>query len=282
MVAVPGRAVRGETRPVPTFIQVVCPSAAIESSLNEANQLIEDGEFELELDGVKHGFDGRLINISIGVFQTDQDDVHANTYRIDENQLPHDSACHAMRDRLQYSSCCPEVDCGDYALLKAETRELNSFHDVEHPSPSTGVWRIAAYGEDNGGNMESQGVEDDHPENVTHDPRVTDNEMQPRVEDECLARHHTHPAYLDKRNGRIPCGRDVQLEDEAKCMQCTSPRTDEQGPEVEAAVALEGQKYRQIELNHESPGHGGAGGQHRVLDRVIRESSSQCTSGRHV
>lgn len=64
-------------------------------------------------------------------------------------------------------------------------------------------------------------------------------------------------------------------------MQSASPGADQQRPEVEASVASEGQKDRQIELNHESPGDGGAGGQHTILNGIVRERSRRCLSGRH-
>ncbi len=54
-----------------------------ESGLGKAHELIEHGEFELELDGVDHRFDRRFADIVIREFQADEDDVHADTDAID-------------------------------------------------------------------------------------------------------------------------------------------------------------------------------------------------------
>lgn len=54
-----------------------------EACFCKAHQLVEDCEFKLEFDGVDHRFDCCFADIVICEFETDKDDVHANTNAID-------------------------------------------------------------------------------------------------------------------------------------------------------------------------------------------------------
>lgn len=50
-----------------------------ESSLVHTYQLVENGEFELQLDCINHGLYRSLSNVFIGIFETNQDNVHDDT-----------------------------------------------------------------------------------------------------------------------------------------------------------------------------------------------------------
>ena len=58
-----------------------------EAGFGEAHELVEDGEFKLELDGVDHGFDGCFADVVICEFQSDEDNVHADAYAVDQQEL---------------------------------------------------------------------------------------------------------------------------------------------------------------------------------------------------
>lgn len=51
--------------------------------------------------------------------------------------------------------------------MQGETNELNAFHDVEFGLPEGLVGRIDADSEDDGGDMETNAVNDNHPKDVT-------------------------------------------------------------------------------------------------------------------
>ena len=65
-------------------------------------------------------------------------------------------------------------------------------------------------------------------------------------------------------------------------MEYAAPGTDQKGPEIEAAVTLEGQEYGQIEFDSKSPRDGGTRSQHAVLDWIIWEGTSRDSFSRHV
>lgn len=69
-----------------------------EAGFSEAHELIEDGEFELEFDGVDHRFDGGFADILVGEFEADEDDVHADADGVDGDELDHYFAGHGVVD----------------------------------------------------------------------------------------------------------------------------------------------------------------------------------------
>ena len=148
-----------------------------EAGLGEAHELIEDCEFEFQFDGVDHGFDGGFADVIVCEFQADEDDVHADAYAIDEEELEHDFAGHAVVDAAEEAHGGGDVDGGDDEFLEAETDELDAFHDVEFRGPEAGVGGVGAVGEDYGGEVESYGVEDYHGEDVAEGLLVADYEM---------------------------------------------------------------------------------------------------------
>lgn len=69
-----------------------------EACFTEAHELVEDGEFEFEFDGVNHWFDTGLSGVLLAEFEADQNDVHADTDQIDEYELQHYFPGHAVVD----------------------------------------------------------------------------------------------------------------------------------------------------------------------------------------
>lgn len=72
-----------------------------EASLGETHQLIEDGEFEFELDGVDHGFAGGFTDVFAREFEADEDNVHTDTDAVDHDELEHHLPRHAVVDGAQ-------------------------------------------------------------------------------------------------------------------------------------------------------------------------------------
>ena len=91
-----------------------------ETGFGEAHELVEDGEFELEFDGVDHGFYGGFADVVVGEFEADEDDVHADADAVDEEELEHHFAGHAVVDGAQEADGGDNVDGGDDEFLDAE------------------------------------------------------------------------------------------------------------------------------------------------------------------
>lgn len=72
-----------------------------EAGFTEAHELVEDGEFEFEFDGVDHGFDAGLGGVFFAEFEADENDVHADTDQIDQDELEHHFPGHAVVDGAQ-------------------------------------------------------------------------------------------------------------------------------------------------------------------------------------
>ncbi len=109
-----GVLLRGEGA-VAQFVAVLLLAAAVlvflrEAGLGEAHQLVEDGEFELELDGVNHRFDGGFVDVLAGEFEADEDDVHADADAVDQEELEHHFARHAVVDGAEEADGGGDVD----------------------------------------------------------------------------------------------------------------------------------------------------------------------------
>ena len=69
-----------------------------EAGFSQAHQLVQNREFELQLDRVDHRLDRGLADVVVGEFETDEYNVHANTDAIDEKKLQHHFPCHTVVD----------------------------------------------------------------------------------------------------------------------------------------------------------------------------------------
>ena len=165
-----------------------------EAGFGEAHELVEDGEFELELDGVDHGFDGGFADVVIGELQPDEDDVHTDADAVDQEELQHDFPRHAVVDGPQESDGRGDVDGGDDEFLHAKARELDAFHDVELGCPVIRHGRVAPVRKDDCWDVQGAGVKDDHEKHDSKSALVADDEVKARVEHERLPRHHCHPS----------------------------------------------------------------------------------------
>ena len=69
-----------------------------------------------------------------------------------------------MVDAAQEADRGNDVDGGDAKLLQAEADQLDALHDIELGRPVISIGGIGAVCEDDGREMESEGVKDDHEE----------------------------------------------------------------------------------------------------------------------
>ena len=72
-----------------------------QAGAGEVHELIEHGELEFELDGVDHRLHRCFADVIVGVLEPYEDDVHAQTDGVDDNELDHDFPGVGMVDGSQ-------------------------------------------------------------------------------------------------------------------------------------------------------------------------------------
>ncbi len=131
-----------------------------------AHQLVQNGEFELQFDCIDHRFYRSLAYVLVGIFQTDQGDVHPYAAEIDEDELDHYCPRGAVVYRAEHTDSCPDIDGRDDGFLDAEAGQLDPLHDIEFTNPGVGIGRVAAVGEDDRRDMKSHDIEQDQKEKI--------------------------------------------------------------------------------------------------------------------
>ena len=203
------------------------PSASLgEPGFRKPHELVQDSEFEFEFDGVDHWFYGRFAGVFARELEDDEDEVHADADDVDEDELDHDFARHAVVDGAEDANGVFDVEDRDEGFLEAEAHELDAFHDVEFGLPEIAGalgGGVDADGEDDGGDVEDKGVDDNEAEDVAERFLIAEDEMEAREEDKGLAGDHGHPADFDKGEVDVPVGADEETEDECQGMEDASP-----------------------------------------------------------
>lgn len=110
------------------------------ASFAKTHELVKDGEFKFEFNCVNHGFNAGFAGIFVTKLKTDKDDIHADTDRIDEDELQHHLASHAVVDRAKDAYGVHDVQGGNEKFLETESNELYTLHDVESRSPWARMW----------------------------------------------------------------------------------------------------------------------------------------------
>ena len=170
---------------------------AVDGGVGEGHELVQDGELEFQLDAVDHRLQRRFDLVVPIVLERQQHDVHGDDGQVDPDQLHHHAARAAVVDGPQKLDGRVDVDAGDDELLDAEGRHLEALHDVEGVDERGGVGRIGAVREDGGGDVEADGVHDDHDEDAAEDFVLAHHQMQARVQHDRLPGHHGVPSYRD-------------------------------------------------------------------------------------
>ncbi len=238
---------------------------ATHAGVGEGHELVEDGELELELDAVDHWLQRRLDLVAVVVLHGQQDEVHGDDDDVDPDQLRHHLPGLAVVDGSQQLDGGVDVDGGDGELLDAESGHLQLLEDVEGAGEGVGVVGVGAVGQDGGGDVEADGVDDDHGQHEPEGPLLTHHQVQAWVQHDGLSGHHGIPADGDDGDREIRIRRDgEEFEHEAQSVQDASVRGDQQGPEVKASMAFEGQEDLDVELEDVVPGDGGERGNGHV------------------
>lgn len=81
-----------------------------QAGASKVHELIEHGEFELELNGVKHRLHRCFADVFVGVLEPDEDDVHAQTDGVDDDELDHDFPRTGVVDGSQQLDGTVDVD----------------------------------------------------------------------------------------------------------------------------------------------------------------------------
>ena len=153
----------------------------VHGRIGKRHQLVEYGKFELQLDTINHGLERGFDFVIPSVFHDQQDDVHTDDDAVDPNQLHHYVSRSAMVDRLEQFESRPNVDTRNDELLDAKGRHLQPLDGVECGRVLFRRVRVRAIGEDGRGNMEADGVHDDHDQYRSKDLVVPHHQMQSRI-----------------------------------------------------------------------------------------------------
>lgn len=86
----------------------VCGSGSLTDG--EVDQLAQDGEFELQLDGVYNTFDESLQNIQGSALDAQQAQVHDDNYHVDDDQLIHGALGVRLKGRAEDLDRLVDVD----------------------------------------------------------------------------------------------------------------------------------------------------------------------------
>lgn len=169
---------------------------------NEADQSIQDGEFEFQLDAVHQGLERGLDRVAIGEFHDEKNDVEEDEEDIDGEDVMEGFAVDSVDARIEgdeteVADDLHHVEVGDDHFLDGESDEFDALHDPVGFAPDGGVGfgEIGAIGEDGGGDVKDDCVGDDHDEHPAEDSGIVDEKTQARVEDDSLARDHEIPSH---------------------------------------------------------------------------------------
>lgn len=239
---------------------IVFPGA----SVDEVDEFPEDGELELELDAVDDALEHGLHDVEVDVFDDEEADVHSDDDHVDSNELIHDFTISSVGIEAEHLGRFPDVEGGDDELLQTEAGHLDLLHDVvavdEGDAGRCG--EVGAVCQDGGGDVEDNGVDDDHGEDASQDAPVVEDEVEPRVQHDRLSGHHAPPADGEEGDGQ-PCdgGQVEELEEEAQRVgHDADGGAYQKTPEIQPAILTESDEYQDNQLNGIVPGDTGKRG----------------------
>lgn len=175
----------------------------VDGRIGQGHELVQHSKLELQSDAVDHGFQGGLDIIPVGVFHRQQRNVHGNDDKIDPDELHHHFSGSTMVDGSQEFEGGIDIDTRDDEFLDAKGRHLQALDHfigdgIFVVEVGTGV---GAIGEHGGGNVEAEGIDDDHGQNATQNLLLTHHEVQARVQHDGLAGDHAIPTDGDDGHG---------------------------------------------------------------------------------
>lgn len=223
---------------------------------DEQDEFTEDGEFEFELDAVDDTLDHGFEDVEVAVFDDEEGQVQSDDDQIDGDELVHDFAFSAVGIETEHADGFPDVEDREDEFLQAEAGHLDLFHDAVAVDEYGWVGgEVGAVGQDGGGDMQKEGVHDNHGEDAAEDFGVREDEVQSRVEHDGLAGYHGVPADGDEGDGEGCGGGEGEVfEEEADGVGNQAESGDEQGPEVGTAILGEGHENEDDQFNGVIPG----------------------------
>lgn len=214
----------------------------VDGRVSKRHELVQYGELELQFDAVKHGFRGGFDIIVLGILHGQEADIHGDDDEIDPDQQHHHLSRAAIVRGPQQFQGRVHIYAGDDKLLYAEGGHLQTFHRVERADESFVVGRIGGVGENGGGDMEAECVDNDHGEDASEDFLFAHDEVKPRVEHDGLAGDHAIPTDRDDSHRQVDILgiREYQkFEEEAEGMQHAAITRDDEGPKIKTSMSFE-------------------------------------------
>ncbi len=146
---------------------------------------------------------------------------------------------------------------------------MDALEDIEGMGEEIGLVGVAPKLEDASRDVKEDGVYDDHGETSAEDSVAMYDEVKSGPEDEGLTCHHAHPGDEFHGDGKFVC---IDVVDDEKVPQTKGDNaegSDEQAPEVAPAIALEGRKAEDDQLDGIIPGYADEASQNGVLSEPI-------------
>lgn len=103
----------------------------VDGGIGQSHELVQYGEFKLQLDTVDHSFECRLDIVQIRVFNGEKANIHENDDQIDPDELGHDLPCPTVIDRSEQTNSSPHIDARDDEFLKTEGSHLKFLDHVK-------------------------------------------------------------------------------------------------------------------------------------------------------
>lgn len=143
-----------------------------------------------------------------------------------------------------------DVEAGDDGLLAGEDGLLDAFHNLHGTHIHRMVVGDQAELKDHNGRVQEDTIDDDHHEHESEDPRITDDKVKAGPENDRKACDVSHPTGFandrDQDRGAVVL---ELLEDIASRLPHKARCRDNDGPEVQATVSLEGYIDEHVKLN---------------------------------
>lgn len=146
---------------------------------------------------------------------------------------------------------------------------MDALEDIEGMVEEIGLVGVAPKLEDGSRDVKEDGVYDDHGETSAEYSVAMYDEVKSGPEDEGLACHHAHPGGEFQYDGEFVR---IDVVDDEKITQTKGDNaegSDEQTPKVAPAIALEGRKAEDDQLDGIVPGYADEASQSGVLSELI-------------
>ena len=217
------------------------------------HELVQDAELHLQLDAIDERLVRRLQVVQARVLEDQDRDVEEDDDDVDEQQVvAHFAYCSAIQAVLGVEEGVTRlyVNRRDDKLLQAEYSDLNLLVDVVYGRLRIVCRTVGPVHKDDNRDVQDKGVGEDHGQDHAEPKGAPKDQVEPRVEDERLARDYGHPTDGHKCDIEAK-GMRVEhiLKEEADIIRNDAVSRGEETPEVEATSALERREDDDVELD---------------------------------